>query len=236
MKLFSSTEVITNKQQQTVSDIHRVKEVNELLEKRRKELRELEVDFDYVLEQQQNKWEEEKARNNKEINDLKSQVMQLEARRKQNLLPLEQQSEELDALKKKLAKKELDLAKKEEEMDEKLELLEEKLSEAEDREQELDRQYRLHAMAQEGIASQKANIALQAKELNSKLNDAFKEDKLRKNEILRLQATLDLKEKALQDKEKELKKIEAGFADRERAIKDRYETLQRTIAQSHLDK
>lgn len=229
MKLFSATEVASKREVQSVAEIKRLETVSKGLIEKRRELEALEADFEFALKAHGERWEREMTEYTTKINALKAEVIRLEERRKQNLFPLEEKFEQVEDMSKKLAIREAEFAKKVEDFDERSELLEEKLTEVGERETEVARLSRLQNLAQQGIDTQKAQITLQAKEMNKKLSESLRDIREKENEISRLEATLSLKEKALADKEADISKREAGFAERERAIQDRYATLERAI-------
>ncbi len=229
MKLLDTKEVATNSQQRASIDINTLNNLTDLIDKKRKEIKNLEIDFNFTLEKQQSVWEDEKEKNNREIERLKREIEILEQRRRDNLLPIELRSEDLDKLQAKLEKRKEVLNRKMEEMEETKDKLEEKIEDYNERAREIDKQAQLQTIAQKGIESQRVQIANQAKDLQEMMEKANEEDRRRKNELVRLQSAIDLKEKSLIEKEAKMKLIEEGYVAREKSIQDRYETLQRTL-------
>lgn len=228
MKLFTSTEVSTNKQFEATKEENRLRDITKLLERRKQELKDLEIDFEFTVGEQVKTWDAIKLERNTEIAELEAKIAVLEERRRQNLHPLELKSEDLDRLQKKLNKKDSLLNKKLEDADEKLDTLENKLTELGDREQVLDTQLKMHTKAQQGIDSQRAQVALQAHELSESMDKSYKEDRIRKNELKRLESSIELREKAITYRLGEIEQKENSFASREKALKDKYDTLERT--------
>ena len=75
MKLFTQTEVITNKDKQVYLDIKRTADVKKELDSKRRELDKLEIEFAFTLAKQQAQWEKEKGENMVTINTLKKKLM-----------------------------------------------------------------------------------------------------------------------------------------------------------------
>ena len=231
MKLFTTTEVRNDKERQITADMSRLDSVNDELVRKRKELSFLEQEFNLTLESQHEIWRKESSEYITKINDLKTQVEQLEVRKKSSLTPIETQIEELDKVSKIIDSRETSLKEKEEEFEEKVNLLEDKLTKVSEQEREADRIIKLQANAQKGIDLQKEQITKQARDLSETMQKSILENASQERKLKKLEVELSLKEKALSDKELKLIKIEQGFVERERAIKDKYETLQRSIKQ-----
>lgn len=231
MKLFNSTEVISKREAISNAETRRLETVSKELLNKRQQLQALELDFEVAINLQSEKWESSLAEWAKKKLDLEREVIRLEERRKQNLFPLEAKFEKVEDMSKKLAIREAKFNKKEEEFEERAELLQEKLSAVAERESEADRLSKLQLLAEQGIASQRAQIALQAKEMSKSIESSLNDISIKGALLSRRETSNSLKEKALVDKEKELAKIEAGFSERERGIQDRYATLERAIKQ-----
>lgn len=229
MKLFSPLEVNNSKEKEISVGIQRLASLNKEITRKRQELEKLNLEFEISGERQNIQWEKDKAENAKICNALIKEVQILEERKKQALLPLTEKWKEIEVIEQKLKQKEVDLEEKDEKLSEQLELLEEKLSSLGEREINADKLGKQQAIAQEGIDSQKAQIALQAKQMNETIVKATIEAKARETAISKRESAIKLRELALEDKLKEIEQIEAGYASREKAIKDKYETLNRTL-------
>jgi hypothetical protein len=229
MKLFTTTEVNTTKQKQMGIDIRKANTVNEVLIKKRKELEKLEVEFEATISRQQAMWEKEKLEFIQSVNTLREEVKRLEDKRKQALIPLDEQKrkiqEDNDALWMEKAKFKED----KEEFEDELEFLEDKLSSVAERETEASRIAVIQQKEQSGIDSQKELVSKQSRDLSLAMFNFRKEAEIREKDIKTVEAVIILKQKALKDKELELAKIEQGFVNRERAIQDKYATLERTM-------
>ena len=233
MKLFSVSEVASNREAQTVSEIKRLDTVNKGLTNKRHELERLEADFVAILDRQRNTLETELSEHATKINSLVSEVSRLESRKKQALIPLEEDAKKLETKDKELSEKEADLKKNEDDLDEKSELLQEKLSTVAIRESQVSGMAQKQSVAQQGIDQQKAQIALQAQEMSKAMVSTIAEFNIRENAVLRREIALGLQEKQLADKEKEIVSRENDFARREALLKDRFDMLERTKKNVH---
>lgn len=228
MRLFSSTEVVSNREAITVAEIRRLETVNKELTVKRHELEKLEGDFNFALDVNRKQFEEERAEHSRIINALKTEVEQLEARKLQNLIPLEVDAKKLENERKRLSKLEARLKEEQEDIEEKSELLQDKLTEVSQRSAELDNFSKKQTLAQQGIDSQRAQIALQAEEMSKVMISTRADFNTQQNVILRQEAVLKLKEEQLASKEKEIIVRENDFARREALLADRYAMLERT--------
>jgi hypothetical protein len=229
MKLFSSTEVITNKQKQAGVDERRINTINIEIVKKRQELQAIEIEFDRTLDRQHRQWEQEKNEKINEIQKLEAEVRALEHRKCQALLPLDEKIKEIEQLSLVLEDKSKYLERRESALDEQIEVLEERLSEVAEREQAADMVSKIQLNAQKGIDAQREQVQAQSKNFTLMLDSTLAGIQEKEQRLNIKQTQIDLKEQALNDKEKELIKIEQGFNDRERAINDKYETLQRAL-------
>jgi chromosome segregation ATPase len=228
VKLFSSNAVASNREAQAVSEIKRLDTVNKELTTKRLELIKLEADFVVALDQQTTQYEKEQAEHNIKVNLLKEEVVRLEERKKQALIPLEENYKKIDTKNSELLIKEAELQKREEEIEERAELLQEKLSDVSDREVQADIIAQKQVVTQLGIDHQKAQSALQAKEMSETMITSLAELGTRENAVSRRETTTSLKEKELIGKEEQLAKIETGFVNREIKLQDQYLMLERT--------
>ena len=98
MKLFNPTEVIQAKEKKLAEDIKKANQINELLSNKRLETRKLETEFYEMLSRQERQWEEEKTNYNREIEELRIEVNNLERRKMEALVPLNEKKEDLEKL------------------------------------------------------------------------------------------------------------------------------------------
>ena len=229
MKLFTTTEVNQNKERQIVADQRRATAAGTELLRKRQEIQRTEEEFERTLDRQREELQREKNIYLSELHKLRDEVKELESRKAQALIPLDAKTKDLESWGKVLELRARDLTKQEEDLDHKVELLESKLDEVGDREQIVERTARAQSLAQEGIDTQRITIKQQAEELNLNIRMRLAELEVKENQLNTKSAELSLTEQALASKAIELNKIEQLFYERERAIKDKYETLQRAI-------
>jgi len=166
MKLFKSTEIITNKEAQASFDIKRFQTINSEIQRKEAELKRLELDFEFVLENQRKVMNEEVSILTHKKEALQTEIANLEQTRKNNLTPLELRKEELDKFEILLDKKNAKLSIMLEEFDVKTELLQDKLDEVGAREIELRQVALKQKNTQLSIDQQKESISKQLTELN----------------------------------------------------------------------
>jgi chromosome segregation ATPase len=229
MKLFTTNEVVSNKQKQISLDIKRATAANAILNEKRKELQSVESEFEATISKQQIEWEKEKKEYVVSINSLRDEIKILEERRKQSLTPLDEQRRQIKEALDILSKKESKLKENLEEYEEKVELLEDKLSSVAERELEAGRIINIQKIQQQGIDSQKELVSKQSRDLSLAMFNFKKEAGIRERAIKSVEVEIILKQKAIKDKELDLIKIEKSFIDRERALQDKYATLERAI-------
>jgi len=228
MKLFTPVEVLTTKEKQTEINLKRAITVDSALEVKRKLLNDIQLETDIALARQANVLAEEKEAQSVKIRELKSEVINLEQRKKEALIPITAKWQELEEYNSKVKAEKLEIDMLRVKYQVNLELLEEKLSEVGERELNVIDNEKRQKIAQWGIESQKEVITNQSKELNRRLAEYQASTEAREIDLTTKQTKLALKEQELETKEKELKNIEKGFIDRERSLQDRYATLERT--------
>lgn len=228
MKLFTATDIASKREVQTNAELRKLDNVDKKLVSRIQELNRVEKDFEDTLARQKADWERETTEQALKINLLNTEVISLEERKKQSLIPLEDEYRKLDNMKEKIALKEAKLNEKLEDFDDKLELLQEKLTEVSDREVQADKMAKTQAVAQQGIDSQRDTVSHQAKELARVMEETTQHFNLRDITLAERESTISLKEAELISKQERLTEIEKSFDGRELRLKDRYEMLERT--------
>ena len=228
MKLFSVADVAAKKEAQTVDGIRRLQTLNKELLQSYQNLNKIEADFDITIETQQAQWLKEQGAHMDIVAKLKGEVIHLEERKVQALIPLEETAKKLDDKDKELSLWESELKNTNEELDEKSELLQEQLSTVAERETHADKVARLQTIAQQGIDTQKAQITLQSSELGKVIDKAIQDDLARQNAISRRETVLQLRDKGLTAKEERTQATERDLVQREERLKDRYLMLERT--------
>lgn len=229
MKLFTPTEVVTNKERQATVDLKRIGVINSEIAKKRQELDAVTSEFEKTLERQRENWEKEQAEAITVMNILNSEVQVLEERKRQALMPLQEKEKELNAFQTSLEERDVELASNLSRVESHLERLEEKLSQVAEREVEVARIAKIQENRQKGIDMQSEQIKQQSKALTESIKTSFEVITERENELAKRELELTMRTNALISRENELNNIEQSFKDRERVLQDKYETLQRTI-------
>lgn len=229
MKLLSPIQIITNKERQISEEIQRLHSISNELANKKQDLNVLEVELESILEKQREQWIKEQNENIEKINSLTKEVILLEARKVQALIPLDNDKKEIEIIKEQVISKRKDFIKKEEDLDKKIELLEDKLSDINQKEIDLNKVSKKQALYQLGIETQKKEIEKQAKDFSLSIKQSLEEIEVKQKDIARKESEVLLKENTLNIKELKLNKTKKELEDKEIAIKRKYETLQRVI-------
>lgn len=229
MKLFSTTEVITNKENQLHRDIVRIDSIKKELTSKRLLLQKLETEFEETLKRQRENWLKEENKYIESKNAIEKETEELEKRKKQALIPLEEREKVISEHENEIKNILAELERKNEDFVNNIEALEKRLEEVSEREQEAERISKIQLKKKEGIEIQQELISNQSKDFNDMMTKAIADISKKSSVLSKKETELLLKETALKDKELELGKIEKGFADREKAIIDKYNTLQRSL-------
>lgn len=233
MKLFTVADLASKKEAQTVADIRRLQTVSKELLQSHQSLNKLEADFALTMEKQREQWTEENNTQTAIGDALRHEVMRLEERKQQALIPLEQRAQELDNRDKELSQWESELAQKTDSLTDEAELLQEKLSAVAERESHAKKIGRELQLASDGIVAQKAQIALQAHELGKEITSAIQADIERQNAVERREIAMNLKEGGMIAREERLALLDQDLSMREDRLKDRYLMLERTTQELH---
>lgn len=233
MKLFTVADLVSKKEAQTVADIRRLQTVSKELLQSHQNLNKLEADFALTIEKQREQWTEENNAQALIVTNLLNEVRRLEERKQQALIPLEQRAQELDNERKELSRWESELAQKTDSLTDEAELLQEKLSAVAERESHAKKVGRELQLASDGIAAQKAQIALQAHELGKEITSAIQADIERQNAVQRREIAMNLKEGGMIAREERLTLLDQDLSMREDRLKDRYLMLERTTKEIH---
>lgn len=229
MKLLTPTENTTEKDKQLVVNIKKLSNLDSQLKIKGQELEKIKLEYEITTQKQLIKFEEEKEVYKKILNELKSEISNLEVKRKELLLPLDEKWKELEAVESSLRDRQIELINNTQITNKLQEDLEERLTEVSEREEDARILNQKQKIAQQGIDKQKEQIILQNKTLNESIiqtNSDFQE----RQQILTFKETeLNLKEIELKTKEKELLAKEQQQKDKDKEIADKYATLQRTL-------
>lgn len=229
MKLLTPTQTVTDKEQRLQSNLKVSASLDKEISLKRQELYKLETEYEILINKQRIVLEQEKEEYYLQINILKSEVENLVLKRKEELVPLTEKWKELEEADRIIKLKEEEITKKGEIFDDNLENLQDKLSEVAERELISLETAKKQKISQEGINRQQEQIKLQHGTLNDLVINTTATLREREKGIEKKETEIELKLKVIDAKEIDLNKKEQSFINREREIKDKYETLQRTI-------
>lgn len=225
MKLFKAGDVITNENKQSILDSKRLDGVSNALNNVKKELEKCHQEYEDTVIRNHENLNLIEIEHRKKLETLRFETEGLEKRKKEALAPLEEKWKTLADFNEILIKKEEELKKNKAEVEEMKELLENRLTDVNGRLVDMERNIKLQGITQQGIDAQKEQVALQVKNMNRALEESLVKNKQNEEKMKKREAKAELIEKSLDSKEKDLKKIEASFVERETAIKDKYDTL-----------
>jgi len=229
MKLLTPTENTTEKDRQLAVKLRELASLDSQITLKRKELAKATLELQITIEKQLIQFETDRETYVKELNGLKSEVYNLEVRRKELLLPLDNRWIELEGVQADLNKQKDELATNTSLLNETLESLQERLTDVSDREVAANRLNEKQKVSQAGIKQQRELISKQQKEFNSLVAQSVIDFDIRDRTLSTKESELILKQKTLTDKEQDLIKREQKLIDKDRELADKYATLERTI-------
>jgi hypothetical protein len=229
MKLLSPTEAQAKAKKSLDSEKYRLAEVQTLITQKYKELSLAESDFDLAFKNQRSVWSDEVRKQEDLILSLRKTTEALEARKSQALIPLTERAKILDTRASALVVREQHLAEKELDVEETKLLLNDRLDEVAEREIQADKMAHILATQEEGARLQKARITADSARLTVLMAETGKEAHEREQRLIRAELALKGTVAHLEERERKVNEKEAGFANREKAIQDKRETLERAI-------
>ena len=229
MKLLNPIENTTEKDKLLAVKSKELSTLESRLTLKRQELNKVTLELEITNQKQLVQFETDKELYEKQIGELKSEVSNLDAKRKELLLPLDDRWKEIEATQAVLSKKETELTTNTQLVNEQLDDLQERLSDVAEREQDAKILGQKQKIAQQGIDKQKEQIILQNKSLNEMVMKANQDFKNKERDLNVRTTTINLKESNLIAREEQLFLKEQKLVDKERQINDKYATLQRTL-------
>ena len=191
MKLLTPTQQVSDKEKMTVINIKRSMDLDKELERKQRALEKVNIEYEIAIQRQTISLETEKGGYISQINALKEEVKLLEERKKEALAPLSEKEKELEKINEIIKKEKKRLNDKEQLLDENCELLMTKLTEVEDRELSANDMSQKQVLAQQGIDSQKEQIALQAQQFNDFAQKAIEDFKTKENYLNTKEAKIE---------------------------------------------
>ncbi len=213
--------------------IARAKETAEELGTKREELNNTRDEFTRTLQLQQIEFEAETNKQNRIRDELKAEVKDLENRKKQALLPLENREEAIQDKEQELGKAFAALGAEKADFQQSLEGLHAHIDAVAERELNVSKQEELlHARAR-GIEAQTVSTKSQSAKLSNQLQEFSAASLKRANELKTWEDTLRaVSEEHLMARENFTKR-EQKLKDGERALLDKYQQLEKTIQRVH---
>lgn len=234
MKLLSAPQGKSRRELENADQELRAQELDVLIVAKRKELNELDKQGLASLSEKATKNYEEEALWKQKIQGLTIEVEALESRRKSALVPLEVREKEVQDRDSALSRREELVTIQESENERTAELLQEKLDTVSEREEDAT-QYSIQLNNREfAIQFQEAQIRERMSALTEILKENIEEILQSQADIARRKALIKGRDISITEREKNVDLQEAAFANRERAIVDRYQTLQRAITETNL--
>lgn len=227
MKLLKPTDLTKEKDKQLAINAKRSVELDSELMRKRHEIEKANLEFEVNLEKSRAEWEKEKEEYITSVNSLKREVELLEDRKKDALVPIDDRWKEVEQADRIVKGKEAEVESKIEALNDSVELLQSKLTNVAERELKCQEREVKQINSQLGIDQQKEQVSNSSKLINEQIIKATEDFKLKEKEFNLREAILETREKLVISKDIELNKIEKGFIERERQIKDRYATLER---------
>lgn len=233
LKLFNPGAATTQAKERKDKDNARIVEIQELVAKKLRDLADVEKQFDDTFQRQRNQWAAEEQEHQNVMLEKTKKVEQLEERRKASLVPLTVRGKELENVASALTLREERAAKRDKELNEKSALLEHRLDEVGEREQQCKTRETTIKSQEIGIQMQAQDLLKGSELLNGAIVKAQADDKKAKEGLDTHEKILWSRESVIGERERKVAEMEASFVNREKAIRDKYATLERTIKRLH---
>lgn len=234
MRLLKPQEGQNRKQSENATLELRAQQLDQVIKDKRKEINDLDIQLVNSLSEIGTKNYEEEQQWKSKIRVLTQEVEALESRRKSALLPLEEREKKVQDRESVLLKREENLAIKESDVEQIRELLEDKLDTVSEREEEATK-YSITLNNREfAIQLQEKQISERMNALTDTLKESYGEIQKAKTQIAEREAFLKGRDVSITERERNVDIKEASFANREKAITDRYNMLLRTITETNL--
>lgn len=235
MKLLSTPQGKSQRELDTANQELRAIQLDGIIRDKRKELADLEVQESKMLsEKGRQNYEEEKLWKVK-IATLTTEVEALESRRKSALVPLEEREKEADDRDSVLLKREEMVLIKESENDRVAESLQDKLDAVSEREESAVEHAKRLNSREFAINFQEAQLKERMAALTVILQESLAETLAAQQEAARYKAMLKGRDVSIAEREKFVEQQLASFENREKAIIDKYRTLQRATTEVNLN-
>jgi len=234
MRLLNPSQGKSRRDIEITTQERRIIELDSLIEQKRLELQNIDRQFVKTLTEKGAEHYEEEGKWRDKIQSFTEEVEQLEARKRRALVPLEEKETMLQDMASALFKREEQAKIKESDLIRTKELLENKLDEISEREQEATDYSLVLANRERNIQFQEVQIQERMKALTIILQESYDEIQDSQQEVATRKAIIKGRDITLDERERRVKEQEDSFANRERAIADKYKTLMRAITETNL--
>ncbi len=205
----------------------RSQEIGEELETKRAQLNVLNDDFDKAMAVQSNIFEIEKSKLGTEIASLEREVDELERRKKQALLPLEEREKSIEDEKQKLRRAKELLDSGNEDLETNTELLKERIDAVSERELQVTNGENSLDLRRKGVESQATSVTHQSRALSEHMQVFALQVASEKRSIFSEQQKLEATKIYIDNERIRQQKREIQFSNERRALLDAYKTLER---------
>jgi chromosome segregation ATPase len=231
LRLLAPAEAVHKSKQRTEGEKQKAVKIDALVAQKHKELAEAESNFAIALKRQHEIWAKEEKEHQEKVTHVTHEVTILEERRNQALIPLEERGKELETKDRNLRERSVVLDLRETDLNESAQSLADRLDEVSEREQKAFESAQSLLIQREDIESRRNDLKANTDTFTRAFTKASGE--LTERELVVRREEIALKNRAVTLKEREDKVAdkEAGFDNRERAIQDKRETLNRAIAE-----
>lgn len=234
MRLLSPKEGKSRQELDIQSQERRIVELDALINTKRIELDNLDRQLLKILSDNGAERYNEEEEWRSKISSLTEEVEQLEARRKRALVPLEEKEKELQDKDSALLKREEQIVIKESNLEYTKEALQDRLDAVSEREQDATDYAQKLNNREFAVQFQEQQIKERMVALTTIIKEAFEDMQRSQAESAKQKAILKGREVPLLERERNVEMREKSFADRERAITDKYQTLLRAITETNL--
>lgn len=236
LKLFTPTEAKAQNSAQNTRDVLRTREIRKLVDKSHTDLAKHEADFAAMLARHKQKWAEEEEAHSIRLVEMEMEILPLEDRRKNALIPIELEKRKADTMIIEAENRLGEVEKREKEADSLENVLIERISQVSERESAVEADEAKAAEMLRSAALEKETAALNTKTLSEGIQK-FNDYVLTETLILDGKRTeITLKERSIEAREAALDRKDKSLATRETQIKDKQETLARAFEEFRKNK
>ncbi len=207
--------------------VMRAQEIGEELESKRTQLNALNDDFDNALKMHRFAFEEEKEELAAAISALKTEVAELERRKKQALLPLEEREKAVEDEKQKLRRAKELLDERNQELDDNLEYVAQRLDVIAERELQVTSGENSLDIRRKGVEAQATSITAQSRALSDHMQAFALQIASERKSVFAEQQKLEATKTYIDNERIRQQHRELQFINERRALLDAYKTLER---------